>query len=359
MTRIALVATGDPLHPATWSGSGAGLAGGLRARGIDVEGVDVAPPRGLREAGLAAGLAATRSRLDAGYSEVALGLADRVGARRLRRLGSVDGIVLFGAQTRLPKGSRYVVWSDMTLAQARRVHPVFAGLAEPVYRRWHRRQSEILAAATALAAGSDWTAASLVDDFGADPAKVHVVGFGRNHDPAQHTGDWSPPRFLFVGREWERKGGSVLLEAFGRVVAEAPDATLDVVGEHPALDAAGVTGHGPLRLDEPEEAARVERLFAQATCLVVPSEVEPFGIVHCEALAAGIPSIGTTVGGPATILGDGGVLVEPGDPDALADAMLRLCDPAVAQRMGAVAAERAPLYTWDAVAGRMLVALGL
>lgn len=362
MSRIALVATGHPLDRATWSGSGAGLAAGLRSHGHEVVGIDVSPPRGLRELGLAAGLLATRSRVDAGYAEANLALADRVAARRLSetnspgQLVSPGGVVLFGAQTRLPPGTKYVVWSDMTLAQARATHPVFGRLSERVYARWFERQRAILGAAHACAAGSEWTAASLRDDFGVDPAKVHVVGFGRNHDPAQHTGEWSPPRFLFVGREWERKGGPVLLDAFARLGDE--HATLDVVGEHPPLDRPGVTGHGPLRLDVPEQAARVEALFARATCLVLPSEVEPFGIVHCEALAAGIPSIGTTVGGPATILGpDAGALVAPGDVDALAFAMRRFADEQTARDAGAAAAKRAPLYTWEAVAERMLGAL--
>jgi len=86
--------------------------------------------------------------------------------------------------------------------------------------------------------------------------------------------------------------------------------------------------------------------------------VEPLGIVYAEAAAAGVPSIGSTAGGARTIIGDeGGRLTPPGDPAALEAAMLELCDPETARRMGEAARERAQAFTWDAVAGRMLRAL--
>jgi glycosyltransferase involved in cell wall biosynthesis len=172
--------------------------------------------------------------------------------------------------------------------------------------------------------------------------------------------DWSSPRFLFVGREWERKHGPTVLAAFASLRAERPDATLDLVGGHPAVRGEGVTGHGPLRPEVPEEAERVRSLFARATCFVMPSQVEPFGIVYVEAAAAGLPSIATSVGGAGTVVAEGtGLLVPPGDVGALLDAMRRLADGEVARRMGAAALERSRLFTWEQVGARVLAALGL
>ena len=153
--------------------------------------------------------------------------------------------------------------------------------------------------------------------------KVHVVGMGPNHTPAPEgpgggggapaAGADAAPRFLFVGREWERKHGPLLLRAFARLRAEIPDARLDLVGGHPPVSAPGVTGHGPLALDRPDEAARVSALFGAATCFVMPSEVEPFGLAYIEAAVAGVPSIATSVGGAGTIVAEGtGLLVPPG-----------------------------------------------
>jgi glycosyltransferase involved in cell wall biosynthesis len=90
----------------------------------------------------------------------------------------------------------------------------------------------------------------------------------------------------------------------------------------------------------------------------MPSSFEPFGIVHATAAAAGVPSIGTTVGGAGYVIGaHGGRLVPPGDRRALLAAMLELSSPDTAMRMGAAALERSRRFTWRAVAQRVLDAL--
>ena len=101
-------------------------------------------------------------------------------------------------------------------------------------------------------------------------------------------------------------------------------------------------------------------LFGEATCFVMASEVEPFGLAYIEAALAGVPSIATSVGGEGTIVAEGtGLLVPPGDEEALLGAMRTLADPEVAARMGAAARERSALFTWDKVGARLLRALDL
>jgi len=358
VTRIALAATGDPLAPETWSGTPLGVARGLRAHGAEVSGVDATPPAPVRQLAVALAAARRRSRVDAWYTPGMHRLRSRVAARRL---GDVDGAVLMGAEFGLPSRTRYVTLSDLTLVQARATHPVFSRLSDGVFRGWQQRQREVYERAVACCAASHWAAASLREDYGLPASKVSVVGLGRNHEPAAAAGrTWSAPRFLFVGREWERKHGPSVLAAFGSLRAERPDARLDVVGGHPALRGEGVTGHGALRLEVPDEAARVRELFATATCYVMPSEVEPFGLAYVEAAAAGVPSIATSVGGAGTIVAEGtGLLVAPGDSAALLAAMRRLADGDVARRMGEAARARARLFTWERVGARLLAALGL
>lgn len=357
MTRIALAATGDPLAAGTWSGTPYGIARGLRAHGAEVSGVDATPPRGLRELAVGAAALRRRSRVDAWYTPELHRVRSAVVARRL---APVDGVVLMGAEFGLPAGTRYATVSDLTLVQARATHPVFSRLSEPVFEGFERRQRAVYGAAVACCTASHWTAASLREDYGVPAEKVHVVGLGPNHVPAPGGVAGDAPRFLFVGREWERKHGPLLLRAFARLHEERPDARLDLVGGHPPVRQPGVTGHGPLRLDRPDEAARVNTLFESATCFVMPSEVEPFGLAYIEAACAGVPSIATSVGGAATIVAEGtGLLVPPGDEDALLGAMRTLADPAVARRMGAAARERSRLFTWELVGARLLRALGL
>jgi len=84
----------------------------------------------------------------------------------------------------------------------------------------------------------------------------------------------------------------------------------------------------------------------------LPSLFEPFGIVLLEAMAAGLPVIASNVGGIPEVVADGdsGVLVEPGNPGALADAILRLCqDERRRREMGRDGKVRASRYAWESV----------
>ena len=70
-----------------------------------------------------------------------------------------------------------------------------------------------------------------------------------------------------------------------------------------------------------------------------------------------MPSIGTSAGGSGYLIGKGGLVVDPTDDEALLEAMRRLANPETAARMGALAKERSRLFSWDAVATRILTTL--
>jgi glycosyltransferase involved in cell wall biosynthesis len=240
------------------------------------------------------------------------------------------------------------------------VRSFWPGITPGQIRALGRQQVRLHRAATTCCVASGWAGASLVDDHGIDPAKVHVVGYGVNvrvAPPADR--DWSTPRFLFIGSGWMQKNLERVVRTFSRVRQVHPGATLDVVGNHPPLDEPGVTMHGRRPVLDGERRSLLESLYRRSTCLVVPSLHESFGIVYVEAATAGVPSIGTTVGGTTTSIGDGGVLVDPYDESALYRAMLRLSCPDEARRLGALAHRRSGLFTWRKVAERIVGALDL
>lgn len=161
-------------------------------------------------------------------------------------------------------------------------------------------------------------------------------------------GDAGPPTFLFAGVLTPLKGLPELVEAFGAVAGEHPEARLHLAGE--ALDSA--------RKEELEEAVQrrgleesVEFLghispealaghMAEATCLVLPSRSEGYGRVIVEAMATGTPVIATRVGGIPELIEHGktGYLVEPRAPRELADRMLEIvADPERLGRMSRAA----------------------
>ena len=285
-----------------------------------------------------------------------------VARRRLASIGPLDGILQRGSEMRLPRSARVVTYEDSTVRQAVRAYPWphLRGLTERDLGRYAARQSAIYRSVVACCAATHWVRDSIVQDYGITRDRVHVVGLGANHvvEPPP-TRDWSNPRFLFIGVDWARKNGSAVLRAFARVRDCHPKARLDVVGEHPRLDADGVTAHGRLSLSLETDRARIAALYRAATAYVMPSLHEPAGSVFVEAGSAGIASIGSTNGGASTAIGPGGMVVDPGQLDQITEAMLELSNPSTAARLGALAHEHAKLHSWRKVAERLVRALAI
>jgi glycosyltransferase involved in cell wall biosynthesis len=356
--RVALASVGDPESPTTWSGVTAGLTSALRDLGIATTPIDLSFARPLERVLLATGAARTRNRFDAHGAPVTIAARGLLARGRAR--SKFDGVIQIGSGFILPPGTRYVTLEDMTLRQAGLAHPVFSRMSDRGVAAWETARATVYRRARMCAVASHWTGDSLVADYGVERDRVAVVGFGANHPASAIERDWSSPRFLFIGVDWERKGGPQLLRAFTRLRGLIPQATLDLVGGHPPVRQDGVTPHGELSKSRASDRELIGGLFARATCLAVPSLIEPFGIVYVEAGSSGIPSIVSGAGGGRDVIGsNGGIVVAPGDEDELFEAMRVLADPTVARRMGGAARERAALYTWTKVAERLLRALAL
>jgi alpha-maltose-1-phosphate synthase len=207
---------------------------------------------------------------------------------------------------------------------------------------------------------SEWARRSFIEDYGQDPAKVVAVGNGANLDriPDAVDRDFSHPRLLFVGKNFSRKGGTVLLDAFERVRVAHPEVELWIVGPRTLpRTLPGVRSFGLIRRDNPEGDAEIERIYRAATGFVMPSRYEGFGIPFLEAMAYQLPCIGTARCAIPEIIADGssGYLVRPDDPDHLADRMLALIeDPVAAKAMGEAGRRRfLERFTWERVAARI------
>jgi glycosyltransferase involved in cell wall biosynthesis len=354
---VAILYRGDGDPPAeAWSGIPSGLAGALSELGFGATMIDAEPPRYVSLGAKAWAQVVRGDRRDGLLAPEIVKLRELTARARARR-HSFDACVQMGSDFGLPIGGRRVTFEDMTVTQAIKLPGAEGRLKNP--GAWIARQRASYESAHACCVASRWCAASVVDDYGVDPAKVHVVGFGRHHEPVPHERDWDPPRFLFVGLDWERKNGPVLLRAFARLRDERPAAQLHLAGEVPRIDVDGVTVHGRLDRRTAEGRARMVALYAEATCFVMPSKYEPFGMVYVEAGAAGIPSIGTAVGGAPDAIGDGGLVVQPSDEEALLVAMRELAEPERAAAAGRRALQHAQLFTWPRVAERVVRALAL
>jgi glycosyltransferase involved in cell wall biosynthesis len=156
--------------------------------------------------------------------------------------------------------------------------------------------------------------------------------------------------FGSAGRLIPVKRFDVLIKAAALVIAAHPNVHLVIAGEGPLSEelrhlayTLGVQEHVHLVGYQPD----MERFWANVDVGVIASDSESYSLALLEACASGIPCIGTRVGGIPEVIGDGaGILVEPGSPAALAEAMKHMLDPEVRAAMGQrarAAAERFPL----------------
>lgn len=175
--------------------------------------------------------------------------------------------------------------------------------------------------------------------------------------------DKREPIILYVASLIERKGPRILIEAFHRIAEEFPSFRLVMVGkgpEAPQLNQLAVDLNLKNRIEFIEYLTQdqVADLMRRATLFVLPSLEEALGMVIVEALASGLPVIGTNAGGiPEVVTPDVGMLVPPGDAPALAEAMRTLLsNPGTLAQMS----ERAPkhvrlhFYTHDQNAAHLV-----
>ena len=371
--NIGLAYCGDAGKAGTWSGTPASLGNALRGQGASVVAIKAqASPvvetllahtltllRVPRTPGETLKQRARLSRTISLYTGREMSILRSRGLRsEIRRAQPLDAVVQIQTNYAIPDGLPVATLEDMTVAQALELpYPEWRALSKREQVAGLARQRRAYERASVCCFMTQWAADSAVHDYGIPAEKTVVVGVGRNHSPEPVERDWRTPRYLFVGGDWVRKNGDSIVAAFERLRREIPEARLDLVGSHPQVDRPGVYGHGWLSLANDEHRRRLDGLFEAATCFVMPSLCEPSAISYLEAGAAGVPSIGSTVGGSRELIGDGGCVVDPYDDEALFQAMLELADGETARAAGQRALARSDWFTWPKVAERILVAL--
>ncbi len=221
-------------------------------------------------------------------------------------------------------------------------------------KKWIALEHEVYRHADRVFVMGENARASLIEQYGCDSAHIRCVHAGSHADtqPLTLANDgYQNCTVLFIGLDWERKGGPELVQAFTNLAARLPDARLRIAGAAPPLAHPQIEVLGRIPLE------RVPQLIAQSSVLCLPSRYEPFGIVVLEAFAQKVPVVVTRVGALAHLVTDHetGRVVPPGDIDALAAALEDLLrDPDKCRRCGE-AGQRfaAEHFTWDAV-GRKL-----
>ena len=350
--RILGIAEGD--RPITLSRTPHFMFGALAKR-FPVTRLSYAPTGITKLAVAAATFRPSRDRWRSRFhnSRLAHRVLTRTLNRRVRRLDGEFDLTLQCLGWVHGQPRPYALYVDQTRLMAERGWPEWMPFDRGERPRVLELEREQYTNAHHIFAMGEPGRESLVEEYGVDPARLSVVGGGVNFDQLpEPVGPADEPNILFIGRDFERKGGDLLIEAVQRVRGEVPGATLHLVSVFDSYDADGVIAYG----NDTTRDQLIE-LYRRARVLCLPSRYEPWGYTLGEAMAYGVPCVASAVESIPYILGDGeaGLLVPPGDVEALADALFRLLtDDELARRTGAEGRTRIEReLTWDRVADRM------
>ncbi len=208
---------------------------------------------------------------------------------------------------------------------------------------------------------------SFIDLYGIHPDKVMTAYAGPNFDmdlikakldipkPA------GPPTILFIAKEFKRKGGDTVAEAFKIVQSAIPDARLIFAGSSTIPSEfegiKNIISLGLLDKSNPPELDKLLNAYRKADLMVLPSRHDPFPTVIREAMFFGLPCVTSNIWAMPEMVEDGhtGFLVNPGDSQMLAERMIQILkNPELRESFGRAAMRRAEsMFNWQSI-GKVL-----
>ncbi|MBN2237439.1 MAG: glycosyltransferase family 4 protein [Bacteroidales bacterium] len=210
-------------------------------------------------------------------------------------------------KTRLP----IFYYGDTSFSQINGYYPEFSNLSKLSFWESNLIERKSLRKSHALIYASDWAANHVVSNYRIPREKVFVVPFGANvfqeQLPIFNEEKLKDPvcRLLFLGVDWERKGGNLAFETMLELNKRGINSELTVVGcktpvfhpkvkVHPFLDKNNVTDYQKFRA-----------VFSKSHFLIMPTRAECAGIVYAEASAFHVPSLATDTGGVPAMIQNG------------------------------------------------------
>lgn len=314
--RLALVSVYDPADVNQWSGIPSFVLNELRAQ---VEHLEVIPPlsRSFRYWYSAQGL---RSKITGNKIQIdrRQGFLDSY-ARQIERAllnKNVDGILALSSIpiSHLKRGLPVIFWTDAVYeAMAGYYAGSFSNLTSSELTIAHAQEQAALDRSSFAVYSSSWAAQATLRLYDSPEEKIKVVHFGANLSPVHDTR--SVERFveerlqgecslLFLGVDWERKGGPIALEATRILNDRGIKTRLKVVGCD-APSAPFVDNLGFISKRTAAGKLEIERLLKSSTFLLFPTRAEAAGIVLCEACAFGLPVVSTSTGGVESYVAEG------------------------------------------------------
>lgn len=207
---------------------------------------------------------------------------------------------------------------DATFASLVNYYPAFTNLTARSVRLGNEMYKRALQRADAAIFSSRWASSSAIDYYEMPLERVHTIPLGANLTDTPETKvvkQWITERaensvckLLFLGIDWERKGGPDALRFVAELNRQGIKSQLTIVGclpEIPENMAHLVYCMGFLRKDVAEESLKLRLLLQDSNALILLSQAECYGCVYCEANAYGLPALGRETGGVSEIIKEG------------------------------------------------------
>jgi glycosyltransferase involved in cell wall biosynthesis len=227
------------------------------------------------------------------------------------RINSLDfDLIFFGDLLFLPFEANipFILFSDVTYEQVK-IH----------YRKSDDRnvepcinlEKQLLDNSFRIIYCSEWIKNRVIDIYNIDPDKIDVVELGANiPTPTNYSVDINMDvcRLIYIGKDWRRKGGDKVMQAYKILKEEDFPCTLTIIGsvpdEIPSEDR-NITIIPFLDKSKPEHLAKLCKILSESHFLVLPTKFDAYGIVFCEASAYACPSIASNVGGVGQPVNEG------------------------------------------------------
>jgi glycosyltransferase involved in cell wall biosynthesis len=195
--------------------------------------------------------------------------------------------------------------TDATFQQLQGYYSNFSNLANYNIRLGIDLDKRAFQKASHCMLASEWSKDSAINDYGVEAKKISVIPIGANMDQVPDANDLNKIttdefRILFLGVEWDRKGGDIALEAFRMLRNKGIKAHLHIIGCVPPHDLSmekDITIIPFLDKNKEKDFQQLHKIFLETTILLLPTRAECAGVVFSEASAYGIPSIATDTGG--------------------------------------------------------------
>jgi glycosyltransferase involved in cell wall biosynthesis len=318
--KVAYVTTYDPTDVLNWSGVGTYIARALQSQGITLEPVIVRqepffPIAKAHARNIAARLFSGKRYLVRRSPEILRSYAQQVQSALHRHpvdlVFSPGTLPISALEIDLP----IAFWTDATFASMLGFYSQYANISGLSIQHANRADQSALSRASAAIYASRWAADSAIENYDVNPDLVHVVPFGPNVEwafspaeverfvaarPADHC------NLLFMGVDWDRKGGDLAVAAAERLVEAGVKVRLDIVGcQPPRTLPLFARLHGFMSKQTPEGMKQILSLMREAHFLLLPSRAEAFGVVAVEAASVAVPTLACKVGGLAEVVRDG------------------------------------------------------